>query len=134
MAVATQSLMSEAPTKATQNGDPLNKIREVRLSLTEWLDAVRKLPDPGSQPPGTVRRIAAQIQCVNDALQAAQPALTTSEAWKLEIAAYTQILRELRARLSNFEMALRIRHNQMRSTRATLGAARSWSDLAKHIG
>lgn len=126
--------MNAAPPKATQNGNPLATIREVRVSLTEWLDAARKLADPGSHPPGTVQKIAAQIQTVNSALQAASPALTASDEWKCEVAAYKQILRELGARLGNFEMALRIRHNQMRTARNHLGAARSWSDLAKHIG
>lgn len=127
--------MGAGPTKgAITTRDPLSIIREVRLSLTEWLDAAHKLPDPGSHPSGTVRKIAAQIQSVSIALQVAPSALTASEEWKREIAAYKQILRELGARLGNFEMALRIRHNQMRSARTTLGAARSWSDLAKHIG
>lgn len=126
--------MNAAPTKATQNGNPLATIRKVRISLTEWLDAAHKLPDPGSHPPGTVQKIAAQIQSVNAALQSASPALTASEEWKREIVAYKQILRELSARLGNFEMALRIRHNQMRTACTRLGAARSWSDLAKHIG
>jgi hypothetical protein len=127
--------MGATPAKgATTKHDPLITIREVRLSLTEWLDAARKLPDPGSQPRGSIQKIAAQIQSVNSALQAAPPELSGTDEWKREIAAYKEILRELRARLGNFEMALRIRHHQMRDARANLGAARSWSDLAKHIG
>jgi hypothetical protein len=114
--------------------DPLRTIREVRAFLTRWLDSVRKLPDPSAQPPGTVQKLAGQIQLVTVALREASPALLASDEWKNEIAAYTEMLRELRARLGNFELALRIRQNQMRGKRANLGIVRSWSDLAKHIG
>jgi hypothetical protein len=114
--------------------DPLRTIREVRDFLTHWLDSVRKLPDPAAQPRGTVQTIAGQIQLVSAALREASPALLATAEWKSEIAAYKEILSELRARLSNFELALRIRQNHMRGARANLGVVRSWSDLAKHIG
>lgn len=114
--------------------DPLGVVREVRISLTAWLDAARKLPDPTAQPPGTVQKIAAQVQMVNMALREAPLSVSASEEWKREIAVYTETLRELRARLNNFEITLRIRRNQMRDADANLGIARSWSDLAKHIG
>jgi hypothetical protein len=114
--------------------DPLGVIRDVRSSLSEWLDAARKLPDPTAQPPGTVQKIAAQIQLVNAALREATPTVSASEEWKREIAAYTATPRELRVRLNNFEITLRIRHSQMRDANANIGIARSWSDLAKHIG
>ncbi len=114
--------------------DPISVVREVRSSLAAWLDAAHKLPDPSSHPPGTVRRISEQIRRVDAALCAAGPALKSSDEWKQEIAEYSQILRELRARLGNFEMALRIRRDQVRGKHAKLSIARSWSDLAKHIG
>jgi hypothetical protein len=114
--------------------EPLRVVREARTSLTVWLDAVRKLSDPAAQPRGTVKRLSALLQSVSVALQDASPALTASSEWKQETALYAEALRELRARLSNFEIALRIRQNQMRGTQANLRVARSWSDLAKHIG
>jgi hypothetical protein len=114
--------------------EPLRVIREVRTSLTEWLDAVRKLPDPTAQPAGTVQKISEQVRRVDAALREAPPANAASQEWKQEVAAYTEMLRELRARLNNFEITLRIRHKQMRNASASLGIARSWSDLAKHIG
>jgi hypothetical protein len=115
-------------------GDPLSTVREARLCLTKWLDAVRTMPDPSAQGPDAVQQLSVHIEAVSRALNAAQPALTATEQWKSEIAAYTEILQELRARLANFEMTLRIRQNQVRGARANLRAARSWSDLAKYIG
>jgi hypothetical protein len=114
--------------------DPLRVVRDVRLSLTGWLDSVRTMPDPSDQPPGTVQKIAGLIRLVDTALRDAPAALAASAEWKRETAAYTEILLELRARLYNFEITLRIRHNQMRGARANLRVARCWSDLAKHIG
>ncbi|HTZ73273.1 MAG TPA: hypothetical protein VMB47_05095 [Candidatus Aquilonibacter sp.] len=114
--------------------DPISVIREVRASLTAWLDVAHKLPDPSAHPPGTVKKISDQIKRVEAAIRAAGPALKSSNEWKHEIAEYAQILGELRARLGNFEMALRIRQDQARGKHAKLSIARSWSDLAKHIG
>jgi hypothetical protein len=114
--------------------EPLTVIREVRASLNMWLEAARKLADPSSQPPGAAQKLAEQIQLVNAALHDAPTATSGSEDWKQEIALYTETLRELRARLNNFEITLRIRHKHMRDASASLGIARSRSDLAKHIG
>lgn len=114
--------------------DSLSAVREARVLMTQWLDAARKLPDPSAHPADTVPKLAAQIEAVNSALQSAPAALAASDEWKWEIAAYADVLRELRARLSNFEMALRIRQSQASGARANLTAARSWSDLAKSIG
>jgi len=114
--------------------DPLAVIREVHASLSAWLEEARKLPDPSAQPPDTVQRISAQIELVNIALREATPAVAKTAEWKKTVEAYSKTLHELRARLSNFEITLRIRQNQMRNTSAQIGIARSWSDLAKHIG
>ncbi len=114
--------------------DSLATIRQVRASLTSWLDAAFKLPDPTAQPPGTLKGISAQIELVGAALRSVSPAVSATQEWKTEIAAYAEILRELRARLANFEIALKIRRNQMHAARANLRIARSWADLAKHIG
>lgn len=114
--------------------DPLATVRETRVSLAEWLDMARKLPDPSAHPQETVPKLAAQIETVNSALRSASSALTATDEWKREVAAYADVLRELRARLGNFEMALRIRQSQTRGARSNLHAVRSWSDLAKSIG
>ena len=114
--------------------DVLRVIREVRAALRSWLEAARKLPDPCSRPLATVRHIAAQIQRAETALRGLTPAISATAEWKREAALYADTLRELRARLGNFEIALRIRRGQVRGAQAKLGAARSWSDLAKQIG
>jgi recombinational DNA repair ATPase RecF len=113
---------------------PLEIIREVRQSLRAWLDQVQASPDPASQPPGELKRISELLKRVDAALKAASPDLKASEEWKQELAKYAEILRELRARLGNFEITLRIRSSQMANKRAQFDAVRSWADLAKHIG
>jgi hypothetical protein len=114
--------------------DPLTVIREVRATLDMWLEAARKLPDPSSQPPDTAQKLSAQIQLVSAALLDVPSSLSGTEEWTREVALYAETLRELRARLNNFEIILRIRHKHMRDASANLGIARCWSDLAKHIG
>jgi hypothetical protein len=114
--------------------DPLSIVREVRISLANWLDSTRKLPDPTAQPAGTVQRIAAEIHLVNVVLRETPPGIAETAEWRREIDAYTATLRELRARLNNFELTLRIRRNQLRDAGSNLTVARYWSDLAKHIG
>ncbi len=114
--------------------DPLVTIREARVSMARWLEAARKLPDPSAHPPEAVPKLASQIESVDRALRGASPALAASHEWKREVAAYAEVLRELRERLENFEMALRIRQAQTRNVRANLNGVRSWSDLAKSIG
>jgi hypothetical protein len=102
--------------------------------MAQWLEIARKLPDPSAYPPETVPRLASQIESVNSALKTVSSGLTGTDEWKREIAAYAEVLRELRARLNNFEMTLRMRQNQRRGAQGNLNAARSWSDLAKSIG
>jgi hypothetical protein len=114
--------------------DPLSIIREVRIALANWLDSTRKLPDPTAQPAGTVQKIAAQIHLVNVVLRETPSVISQTDDWRREIDEYTATLRELRARLNNFELTLRIRRNQLRDAGSNLTVARFWSDLAKHIG
>jgi hypothetical protein len=114
--------------------DAVRVIREVRAALTSWLDAARTLPDPASRPLATVRYLAAQVQRADGVLRSLTPAVSATTEWKHEAALYAETLRVLRARLGNFEMALRIRRNQMRGAQTTISVARSWSDLAKQIG
>ncbi|HKV47574.1 MAG TPA: hypothetical protein VJN69_05740 [Candidatus Acidoferrales bacterium] len=114
--------------------DPLVRLREARVWMAQWLEVARKLPDPSAHPPETVPELASRIESVGFALRSASSGLAVTDEWKREIAAYTDVLRELRARLSNFEMTLRIRQNQRRGAQGSLSAVRSWSDLAKSIG
>lgn len=114
--------------------DPLDKLREARVSMAHWLEAARKLPDPSTYPPETVPKLASQIESVNFALRSASSGLTGTDEWKREIAAYAEVLHELRARLNNFAMTLRIRQHQRRDAQGSLNAVRSWSDVAKSIG
>lgn len=112
----------------------LDVIRNVRLSLTKWLESARRVPDPSAQPRGIVKQLSAQIRMVDAALQGAPSSLTSTAEWKREVSAYADVLRELRARLNNFEITLRIHQNHMREAKTNLGVVRRWSDLAKQIG
>jgi hypothetical protein len=113
---------------------PLHIIQEVRQSFRDWLDQVQKSPDPASQPAGELKRISKLLKRVDAALEQASPALVASGEWKQELGKYAETLRELRARLGNFQITLRIRASQMANKKAQLDAIHSWADLAKHIG
>jgi len=113
---------------------PLETIRQVRQFFREWLGEVRKSPDPASQPAGQFQIISEKLQTIDAALQAAPPSLTATEIWKTEVGEYADTLRELRARLANFEITLRIRSSEMAKKQAHLDAIHSWADLVKRIG
>ena len=112
----------------------LDIVRQVHHSLKNWLESVRKFPDPASQPPDLVDQIGQQLKLVDEAVRHAPPALTQGKEWQNELAAYKETLREVRARLANFEITLRIRQVQGNKARNQIDAIRSWSDLAKNIG
>jgi len=113
---------------------PLHVIQEVRQFLRDWLDAIQKSPDPASLPAGELKRISEKLKCVDGTLKQATPSLVASDLWKQELVKYSEVLRELRARLGNFEITLRIRSSQMANKKAQIDAIHSWADLAKHIG
>jgi len=113
---------------------PLEVIREVRQTFRDWLDQVKKSPDPASQLAGELKRISELLHRVDLALKDAPAALVATGEWKTELLDYAETLRELRARLGNFEITLRIRASQMANKKAQLDAVHSWADLAKHIG
>ena len=112
----------------------LDTLRGARQYFREWLDQTAKSPDPASQAPGTMKNISRRLKQTETALKEASPALAASEEWKQAVAEYTKTLRELRARLGNFEITLRIRGAQMAQKRTHLDAIHCWADLAKHIG
>jgi hypothetical protein len=115
-------------------GSPIEVIEEVRKSLREWLDGVQKSPDPASRQPGELQKLSADLKRVDVALGEVSPGVGASMEWKKELEAYTLTLREMRARLGNFEVTLRIRSQDVAAKQLQLGAVKSWADLAKHIG
>lgn len=116
------------------NGSAIEIMGEARRNFRQWLDQTRQSPDPASQPRGAMKGIAANLNRVEAVLRDVPETVSESDEWKQEIAQYTEILRELRARLRNFEITLRIRSVQMAKKQAHLGAVHCWADLAKHIG
>ena len=114
--------------------DSLEIIRQVHQSFRRWIETVRKLPDPASQPADMLRQIGLQLKIVDEACRQASASLIASQEWRDELAAYVETLREVRARLGNFEIMLRIRRAQAIDANDRLAAARCWSDLAKNIG
>jgi hypothetical protein len=112
----------------------LETIREARRNFRQWLDQTRQSPDPASQPRGAMEVLGASLNRVGTALNDAPQSVKEGEEWKHEVAQYTETLQELRARLRNFEITLRIRGVQMAKKQAHLGAVHCWADLAKHIG
>lgn len=112
----------------------LDTIRDTRHWLEDWLHAVQADPDPSSCPPDNLRAISRKLSEVDLALHNALPPLVESEEWRAELSEYTETLRELRARLGNFDIMLRMRLANVSNSRARLDAINSWADLAKQIG
>ena len=112
----------------------LERISEARRNFRQWLDQTRQSPDPASQPRGAMKGLATHLNRVEAAIRDVPAAVRGSDEWKQEITQYTETLRELRARLRNFEITLQIRGVQMAKKRAHLDAVHSWADLAKNIG
>jgi len=112
----------------------LDKIRNVRRWLEDWLQTVHKDPDPASRRPDDLRIISRKLSEVDLALKQAPSSVVESEEWNREVSEYAEALRELRARLGNFDIMLRIRLANVSNSRARLEAINSWADLAKHIG
>jgi len=115
-------------------GSPLEVICEVRKWLRGWLDGVYNSPDPASRKADELQRISANLKRVDIALREASPELVASAEWKKEMGIYIGTLRELRARLGNFEITLRMRSLEVTNKQAQLSAVKCWAYLAKHIG
>lgn len=112
----------------------LEIIRQAHQSFKGWLETVRKLPDPSGHPPDVLNQIRLQLKIVDEALRQAPSSVVMTQEWREELAAYVETLREVRARLGNLEIMLRIRQAQAHTSQNRLSAVRSWSDLAKNIG
>ena len=113
---------------------PIETIRNARLKFEKWLEQTRKSPDPWSQEPTTFREFATSLQAVEQALAEAPASLRAGDAWKKETTEYAGTLQEVKARLSNFEITLRIRNAQMARKQTSLDVVRSWADLARNVG
>jgi len=113
---------------------PLETIAQARRELGAWLQALANTPDPARQRPDSVPQISQLLQRVDAAVRSAAPEVTASAEWHNEVAAYAAMLRELRAVLGNFEVALRVRSAQLAGARARASAVGAWADLARHIG
>lgn len=109
-------------------------LRKICLFLQDWLEQTARSPDPASQAPGAMKAISRHLKQAEATLKGASADLTQSEEWRQVIAEYVATLKELRARLGNFEITLRIRTAQMAQKRTHLDAIHCWADLAKHIG
>ena len=97
--------------------EPLEVVREIHGNLREWLESVRKFPDPAGQPPGTLESISRQLKQVDRAICDADARLVATQAWRDELSAYTETLGKVRARLANFEIMLQIRRVQSANAR-----------------
>jgi hypothetical protein len=113
---------------------PLEVLRDARRYFRDWLEQTKRSFDPSSQDRDGLSEITKRVQVVTEAVSKAPDSLRSSEAWKKETADYALALREVKARLANFEITLRIRSAQMNRKQAKLDVIRSWADLARHIG
>ena len=77
--------------------EPLEVVREIHGNLREWLESVRKFPDPTGQPPGTLENISRQLKQVDQAICDADARLVATQAWRDELSAYTETLAKVRA-------------------------------------
>jgi hypothetical protein len=116
------------------NESPLDILREARRNFGDWLIQANKSPDPSTHDRGEFSALARQLQIAEQAMRVAPSSLRASDAWKDETAEYARALREMKARLSNLEITLRIRSAQMSQKQVKLEVIRSWADLARHIG
>jgi hypothetical protein len=113
---------------------PIELVRKSRLALCAWLAQNREFSLAVSQPHVTTQYISDQLSLAGRAICEAGPSDTASHAWRDEIARYVEMLRAVRARLGEFELALRIRNIEVSKARARIDALRSWSNLAMYIG
>ncbi len=113
---------------------PVESLRKTCQFFNDWLEQTARSPDPASQAPGAMKAISRHLKQAEFALKDASPEIAQSNEWRQVVAEYVATLKELRARLANFEITLRIRTAQMAQKRTHLDAIHCWADLAKHIG
>ena len=82
----------------------------------------------------SLSRISAELKRVDQAIREAPRAIVGSAEWRETLAAYSETLGELGARLEKLEITLRVRQRQLSHANSRLGALQSWAKLARHIG
>ncbi len=113
---------------------PVAAIAQARRALHEWVETLDKSSDPARRRPGALQQISQLLQTVDGVMRSASPEARASAEWQEEVGAYAETLRELRAKLESFEIALRIRSAQLADARARASAVDAWAHLARHIG
>ena len=116
------------------NESSLTSLREARQNFLVWLGQMKKSPDPFSHPRSEFLELARQLQIAEQAIRTAPTSLRSSDDWKNETVEYIRVLKEVKARVANFEITLRIRGEQMKQKQVKLDVIRSWADLARHVG
>ena len=114
--------------------NPLAVLCEARRSFGDWLDSIRRSPDPTFQSPGALKSLSEQLKQVDQALREAPHSLVTSVEWREELGAYVETLRDLGTSLGNLEISLRIRRALLDAERSRADGVRTWAELAKHVG
>jgi hypothetical protein len=112
----------------------LTVLCEVDRSFRDWLDSIRRSPDPTSQPPGALKRLSEQLKQVDQAVREAPHSVLASVEWREELGAYVETLRDLRTSLGNLQISLRVRRALLDGERSRANGVHSWAELAKHVG
>lgn len=118
--------MTQGPSPAT--------IRLIGASIHTWTERYRTTPDPTSPPLDGLSSLSDAMRNADYAIQNVSQAEAEGEEWKSAMAAYRQVLREVRDLLADFEVRLRLRRSQMSKTGSHLAALKSWAELARFVG
>jgi hypothetical protein len=117
-----------------ESPSPLEIVARAQREFRAWLDILADAADPSAQRMCAIDRISQMLREVDRAVQLAPPEMRAGEQWRTAIATYTDTLQQLRAKLGNLEIALRIRSSQIASARARASAVDAWANLARHVG
>jgi len=109
---------------------PLAIVRDVHRSMREWIGN----SEAPFQSLELLGRISAELKRVDQAIREAPPSIVATPEWREALAAYSETLGELGARLGKLEITLRVRQVQLAHASSRLGALHSWANLARHIG
>ena len=115
-------------------GATLAVVQEVRRSMREWIEHSHATSQAPSQSVELLGSISAGLKRVDQAMRDASPSTVASPEWREALAAYSETLGELGARLSELEVTLRVHRVQLSHASSRLGALHSWADLVRHVG